>query len=73
MRGYYDRDADVGLIKSKTVAVIGFGSQGHAHAVNLQDSGVSNVGEKLRAMMPWISATALVDRAPQLTASLPHS
>jgi ketol-acid reductoisomerase len=49
MRVYYDRDADVGLIKSKTVAVIGFGSQGHAHALNLRDSGVANVIVGLRA------------------------
>ena len=40
---YYDSDADLGLIKGKTVAVIGFGSQGHAHAQNLRDSGVQVV------------------------------
>ncbi|HUK77051.1 MAG TPA: ketol-acid reductoisomerase [Thermoleophilia bacterium] len=40
---YYDNDADLGLIKGKTVAVIGFGSQGHAHAQNLRDSGVQVV------------------------------
>jgi ketol-acid reductoisomerase len=39
MRVYYDRDADVNLIKSKKVLVVGFGSQGHAHALNLRDSG----------------------------------
>ncbi len=38
---YYDKDADLGLLKNKTVAVIGFGSQGHAHALNLKDSGVN--------------------------------
>jgi len=43
MRVYYDRDADINLIKSKTVAIIGYGSQGHAHALNLRDSGVKNV------------------------------
>jgi ketol-acid reductoisomerase len=43
MRVYYDRDADVNLIKSKKVAVIGYGSQGHAHALNLRDSGVKDV------------------------------
>jgi len=37
---YYDRDADLSLLDKKTVAVIGFGSQGHAHALNLHDSGV---------------------------------
>src|SRR4026209_400444 len=40
MRVYYDRDADLNLIKDKKVAVIGYGSQGHAHALNLKDSGV---------------------------------
>jgi ketol-acid reductoisomerase len=40
---YYDKDADLGLITGKTVAIIGFGSQGHAHAQNLRDSGVSVV------------------------------
>jgi len=38
---YYDKDCDLSIIKSKTVAMIGFGSQGHAHAENLRDSGVS--------------------------------
>jgi ketol-acid reductoisomerase len=38
---FYDKDADLGLIKAKTVAIIGFGSQGHAHAQNLRDSGVT--------------------------------
>ncbi len=37
---YYDKDCDLGLIRSKVVAIIGFGSQGHAHAENLRDSGV---------------------------------
>jgi ketol-acid reductoisomerase len=40
---YYDSDCDLGLLKGKTVAVIGYGSQGHAHAQNLQDSGVNVV------------------------------
>ena len=37
MRVYYDRDADINLIKGKKVAVVGYGSQGHAHALNLRD------------------------------------
>ena len=40
---YYDKDADLKLLKSKTVAVIGYGSQGHAHALNLNDSGIKVV------------------------------
>ena len=49
MRVYYDRDADLNLIKSKKVAIIGYGSQGHAHALNLRDSGIANVAVGLRA------------------------
>ena len=41
MRVYYDRDADVNLIKSKKVAIVGYGSQGRAHALNLKDSGAT--------------------------------
>jgi ketol-acid reductoisomerase len=48
MRVYYDRDADLNLIKGKKVAVIGYGSQGHAHALNLRDSGVKDVVVALR-------------------------
>ena len=43
MRVYYDRDADLNLIKNKKIAVVGYGSQGHAHAMNLRDSGIENV------------------------------
>ena len=49
MRVYYDRDADLNLIKGKKVAIIGYGSQGHAHALNLKDSGVKDVAVGLRA------------------------
>ena len=48
MRVYYDRDADVNLIKAKKVAVIGYGSQGNAHANNLRDSGCKDVVVALR-------------------------
>jgi len=41
MKVYYDKDADLSLIKGKNVAIIGYGSQGHAHAQNLRDSGVN--------------------------------
>ncbi len=43
MQVYYDKDADLSIIKSKKVAIIGYGSQGHAHANNLKDSGVDVV------------------------------
>ena len=43
MRVYYDRDADLNLIKGKKVVIIGYGSQGHAHALNLRDSGIKDV------------------------------
>ena len=67
MRVYYDRDADVNLVKERKVAVVGYGSQGHAHILNLRDSGVKDVavalrpgsasvkkaeGEKLKVMSP---------------------
>ena len=49
MRVFYDRDADVNLVKSKKVAIVGYGSQGHAHALNLKDSGVKDIVVSLRA------------------------
>ena len=49
MRVYYDQDADLNLIKNKNVLVVGYGSQGHAHAANLRDSGVKNVSIALRS------------------------
>ncbi|MCW8836284.1 MAG: ketol-acid reductoisomerase [Rhodospirillales bacterium] len=81
MRVYYDRDADVNLIKGKKVAIIGYGSQGHAHALNLRDSGVKDVavglregsgsrkkaeGEKLKVMTP-AEAAAWADVVMMLT------
>ena len=49
MRVYYDRDADLNLVKGKKVAIIGYGSQGRAHALNLKDSGAENMAVALRA------------------------
>ncbi len=48
MRVYYDTDADVNLIKAKKVVVVGYGSQGHAHALNLKESGVKDLVVALR-------------------------
>jgi len=52
MRVYYDRDCDVNLIKDKKVAILGYGSQGHAHALNLRDSGAKNLVVALRDGSP---------------------
>jgi len=52
MRVYYDRDADLARILDKKIAIVGYGSQGHAHALNLRDSGVANVAVALRAGSP---------------------
>jgi len=48
MRVYYDRDCDINLIKDKKVAMLGYGSQGHAHVLNLRDSGAKNLCVALR-------------------------
>ena len=48
MRVYYDRDSDLNLIKGKKVAVVGYGSQGHAHVLNMRDSGVKDIAVALR-------------------------
>ncbi len=60
MRVYYDRDADVNLIKGKKVVIVGYGSQGHAHAMNLRDSGVKDVAVALR---PGSATTAKAEGA----------
>ena len=60
MRVYYDRDADLNLIKGKKVAIIGYGSQGHAHALNLRDSGVAEVAVGLR---PGSKSAAKAEKA----------
>ena len=53
MKVYYDKDCDLSLIKGKTVAIIGYGSQGHAHAQNLNDSGVKVVGGLRKGGASW--------------------
>ena len=52
MRVYYDRDCDINLIKDMNVAILGYGSQGHAHALNLRDSGAKNIAVALREGSP---------------------
>jgi ketol-acid reductoisomerase len=58
MNVYYDKDADLSLIKGKTVAIIGYGSQGHAHANNLKDSGVNVLVGLRRDGASWSKAEA---------------
>ncbi|WP_418315235.1 ketol-acid reductoisomerase [Piscinibacter sakaiensis] len=53
MKVYYDKDADLSLIKGKNVAIIGYGSQGHAHAQNLNDSGVKVTVGLRRSGASW--------------------
>ena len=72
MRVYYDRDADVNLIKAKKVAVVGYGSQGHAHSNNLKESGVADVRVALRpgsASAKKASAAGLEVMSPDEAAS----
>ena len=69
MKVYYDKDADLSIIKNKTVAVIGYGSQGHAHANNLHDSGV-NVVVGLRTDSP---SRAKVENAGLSVNSVEHA
>ncbi|MDQ3700027.1 MAG: ketol-acid reductoisomerase [Chloroflexota bacterium] len=57
-RMYYDADADLGRLRGKKVAVLGFGSQGHAHALNLKDSGVDVVVGLYRGSPSWSKAEA---------------
>lgn len=53
---YYDKDADLSLIQSKTVTIVGYGSQGHAHALNLKDSGVNVVVGLRKGSGSWKKA-----------------
>jgi len=55
-RIYYDQDADLGLLKGKKIAVIGYGSQGHAHALNLKDSGQDVVVGLYKGSPSWAKA-----------------
>jgi ketol-acid reductoisomerase len=56
MRIYYDKDADLSQLSGKTVAVLGYGSQGHAHALNLKDSGVDVVVGLHKSSVSWKKA-----------------
>lgn len=78
---FYDSDADLSLLDGKTVAIIGYGSQGHAHALNLKDSGVNVVvglyegsrsAEKARADgLEVLSVAEAAERADWIMVLLP--
>ncbi len=53
---YYDKDADLKLLSNKTVGIVGFGSQGHAHAMNLRDSGCNVIVAEAKGSDPWKTA-----------------
>jgi len=69
---YYDQDADLGLLRGKKIAIIGYGSQGHAHALNLKDSGQDVVVGLYKGSKSWTKAeseglrVATVNEAAQM-------
>ena len=70
MKTYYDKDTNKDLIKNKKVAIFGYGSQGHAHALNLKDSGVKDVvvalkrgHQVLKSRGCWIKSYVSVRRS----------
>ena len=64
IKKYYDTDCNLGLLDGKTVAVIGFGSQGHAHAMNLAESGVNVVVGLRKGSGHWEKASRFADTRP---------
>ena len=56
MKVYYDQDADLGLLANKKIAVLGFGSQGHAHSLNLKDSGMNVTVGLRKSSASWVKA-----------------
>ncbi|MFN8762491.1 MAG: NAD(P)-binding domain-containing protein, partial [Burkholderiales bacterium] len=56
MKVYYDKDTDLSLIKGKNVAIVGYGSQGHAHALNLHDSGCKVTVAVRKNGASWVKA-----------------
>ena len=78
---YYDKDADISLLKNKTIAILGYGSQGHGHAQNLRDSGcnvivaelpgTANYEQAVKDGFKPISATEAAKKADIITILLP--
>ena len=66
-KSYYEPDGDISFLKGRTVAIVGYGSQGHAHALNLRDSGVAVVVADQQGSPNWAKAEAA--GLPVMTAS----
>ena len=69
MQVYYDKDADLSIIQSKKVVIIGYGSQGHAHALNLKESGV----EVIVALRPGSASATKAENAGLTVLSIPDA
>jgi ketol-acid reductoisomerase len=67
MKVYYEKDADLSLIKGKKVTIVGYGSQGHAHALNLNDSGVKVTVGLRRVARPGTRLRRRASRSKSMT------
>ena len=70
MKVYYDKDADLSLIKGKQVTIIGYGSQGHAHAQNLKESGVNVTVGLRKGGASWKKAEAAGIKVAEVAAAV---
>ena len=70
MQVYYDKDADLEIIKSKKVVIVGYGSQGHAHANNLKDSGVDVTVALRKESLSWTKAEAAGLQVAEVSAAV---
>ena len=73
MKVFYDKDADLSLIKGKNVAIIGYGSQGHAHAQNLRDSGVNVTVALRKGGASWAKAEAAGLKVEEIAAAVKNA
>ena len=70
MKVYYDKDADISLIKGKKVTIVGYGSQGHAHALNLKESGVNVTVALRKGGASWSKAEAAGHTVSEIAAAV---
>src|SRR5262245_32072431 len=70
MKVYYDKDADISLIKGKKVTIVGYGSQGHAHALNLKESGVNVTVALRKGGASWSKAEASGHNVAEIAAAV---